>query len=82
MVFTHCDLQSKNILVYHGRLSALLDFEIAGFMPEWREYYIAWRAANEHDGWMEEVDRVLEPYPNENDAMNRLVEVRPVSFLF
>lgn len=45
--FTHADLHPSNILIDQGRLSAILDWECAGFFPEYWEYtkamYGVWR---------------------------------------
>lgn len=37
-VFTHSDLHWSNILVDQGRLSGIIDWECAGFMPEYWEF--------------------------------------------
>lgn len=37
-VFTHADLHPSNIVIDRGRLSGLVDWECAGFYPEYWEY--------------------------------------------
>ncbi|OQE94751.1 hypothetical protein PENNAL_c0003G03888 [Penicillium nalgiovense] len=37
-VFTHADLNTSNILIDHGRLSGIVDWECAGFYPEYWEF--------------------------------------------
>lgn len=37
-VFTHADLNPRNILIDHGRLSGIVDWECAGFYPEYWEF--------------------------------------------
>lgn len=37
-VFTHADLHPSNILIERGRLSAIVDWESAGFFPEYWEF--------------------------------------------
>lgn len=37
-VFTHADLHPSNILIDRGRLSGIVDWECAGFYPEYWEY--------------------------------------------
>ena len=37
-VFTHADLSPSNILIDHERLSAIVDWECAGFYPEYWEF--------------------------------------------
>jgi thiamine kinase-like enzyme len=36
--FTHADLNLRNILVKDGRISAIVDWENAGWFPEYWEY--------------------------------------------
>lgn len=36
--FTHGDMGPHNILVENGRISAVLDWELAGWYPEYWEY--------------------------------------------
>ncbi|KAG5993610.1 hypothetical protein E4U43_003453 [Claviceps pusilla] len=38
IVFTHGDLHSANILMHNGRLSGIIDWETAGWFPEYWEY--------------------------------------------
>jgi aminoglycoside phosphotransferase len=44
-VFTHSDLFFSNVLVDGGRLSGIVDWENAGFMPEYWEFTKAMRAS-------------------------------------
>ncbi|KAG0125903.1 kinase-like domain-containing protein, partial [Tuber indicum] len=37
-VLTHADLHQGNILVRHGKIAAIIDWEGAGFFPRWMEY--------------------------------------------
>ncbi|KAJ5158373.1 Aminoglycoside phosphotransferase [Penicillium coprophilum] len=37
-VFTHADLHPKNIIINRGRLSGIVDWECAGFYPEYWEF--------------------------------------------
>lgn len=39
IVFTHGDLRRRNILVENGRITAILDWEYAGWYPEWWQYW-------------------------------------------
>ncbi|MCJ1361186.1 hypothetical protein MMC16_000284 [Acarospora aff. strigata] len=43
VVFTHGDLLHHNILIHDGHVSAILDWEAAGWLPEYWEYTTAWR---------------------------------------
>lgn len=44
-VFTHSDLFFSNVLIDGGRLSGIVDWECAGFLPEYWEFTKAMRAA-------------------------------------
>ncbi|KAJ5094389.1 hypothetical protein N7456_010250 [Penicillium angulare] len=44
--FTHADIHPYNIMIEGGRFSGLVDWECAGFMPEYWEYVKAKRAAH------------------------------------
>ncbi len=37
-VLTHSDLNTSNIMVHDGRVSGIIDWEHAGYFPEWWEY--------------------------------------------
>ncbi|KAF8854049.1 kinase-like protein, partial [Acephala macrosclerotiorum] len=63
--FTHGDISSSNILVKDGKVVALLDFELAGFYPEYWEYTTA-IDVNPYDGfWEFEIPKFLKEYPEE-----------------
>lgn len=38
IVFTHADLNMRNIIVEDGRITGIVDWENAGFFPEYWEY--------------------------------------------
>ena len=65
-VFTHGDVSGSNILVKGGKVVALIDFEMAGFYPEYWEYTTAMNS-NYIKGWREEINKFLTPYPRELD---------------
>lgn len=64
IVLTHGDLDPRNILVREGRVVAIVDWETAGFYPEYWEYAKAHLFADYEHSWMEEkaLDKVLKPY--------------------
>lgn len=80
--FTHSDIQKKNILVIdHGpgtpaRLRssrlALLDWETAGWYPEYWEYFSAFCAIRWHDDWSCKVEQSIKPWPAETALMTLL----------
>ncbi|TVY15576.1 hypothetical protein LARI1_G007834 [Lachnellula arida] len=74
--FTHGDANSANILVRGNKVVALIDFEMAGFYPEYWEYTTAMTTAvnlevYDDSLWKEEIGKFLEEYPEELE-MERL----------
>ncbi|KAI1170872.1 kinase-like protein [Nemania sp. FL0916] len=67
IVFTHGDLVPRNILVRDGNVVGIVDWEMAGYYPEYWEYAKAHFFADYDHPWMEEkvLDQILEPYPVE-----------------
>lgn len=49
IVFTHDDIAARNILISEGRIVALLDWEYAGWYPEYWEYVFALRGMDNID---------------------------------
>ncbi|KAM0230514.1 hypothetical protein ACHAPO_009279 [Fusarium lateritium] len=49
IVFTHGDIAARNILVRDGHIVALLDWEFAGWYPEYWEYVFALRGMDRLD---------------------------------
>lgn len=65
IVLTHNDLCPRNIIVREGQIVAIIDWELAGFYPEYWEYVKAWYRAGIDEPWVADraVDKVLKPYP-------------------
>ncbi|KAH7913239.1 kinase-like domain-containing protein [Hygrophoropsis aurantiaca] len=65
-VFTHSDIAPRNILVKGGRITAIVDWEAAGWYPEYWEY-CRWAVSNYRSSqlWHEMRDTVLDVYPAE-----------------
>jgi aminoglycoside phosphotransferase (APT) family kinase protein len=64
IVLTHGDFAPRNILVNGSKVVAILDWELAGFYPEYWEYAKAvWREAWQ-EGWLKDhaIDQILDPY--------------------
>ncbi|OIW26255.1 kinase-like protein [Coniochaeta ligniaria NRRL 30616] len=49
IVFTHGDIAARNIMMHDGRIVALLDWEFAGWYPEYWEYVFALRGLDNID---------------------------------
>jgi hypothetical protein len=67
IVLTHGDLVPRNILVRNGNVVGIVDWEMAGFYPEYWEYVKGHFFADYGHLWMEErvLDKVLTRYPVE-----------------
>ncbi|KDQ64386.1 hypothetical protein JAAARDRAFT_43455 [Jaapia argillacea MUCL 33604] len=73
ILFAHGDLHPGNILVRDGRVVAILDWEMAGWYPEYWEWCKSlWNARWELEGWATRLEEWLEPYPMEY-AVDRLL---------
>ncbi|KAJ5143212.1 uncharacterized protein N7515_001999 [Penicillium bovifimosum] len=61
IVFTHSDFAPRNILVEGGRVTAILDWEYAGWYPAYWEYIQALRQLKPMPDWPEYLSRILPP---------------------
>lgn len=79
-VFTHGDFQRKNILVEkvavkdgiessQWRVTALLDWEDAGWYPSYWEYASCFVDFGMEEEWPEHLDDILEPFPLESGLL-------------
>lgn len=59
IVFTHSDFSPRNILVDGGRVTAILDWEYAGWYPEYWEYIQAFRQLKPMPDWPNYLTRIL-----------------------
>lgn len=71
VVFTHGDLSSLNIMAQGDQVTGIIDWETAGWWPDYWEYTSAWHVNPYNEFWRDEVDRFLEPMGEELD-MERL----------
>ncbi|KAI9713508.1 MAG: hypothetical protein M1820_000890 [Bogoriella megaspora] len=65
--FTHGDLCSSNILVSGGNISGIVDWESAGWLPEYWEYTSAWNVNMFNVFWRFELERFLHVYEDERE---------------
>lgn len=65
-IFTHSDIAPRNILIKDGKIAAIIDWETAGWYPEYWEY-TRWAVSNYNSlrMWRDLRDDVLDPYPDE-----------------
>ncbi|KAG8978857.1 hypothetical protein FRB94_012710 [Tulasnella sp. JGI-2019a] len=83
IVFTHGDLWHHNILVHNGRVSAILDWESAGWYPEYWEITTVLRFRPEGWWWPEFVRSISpHPYEEEQESDGALIELTGSSFEF
>ncbi|MBZ6376127.1 MAG: phosphotransferase [Kocuria palustris] len=64
MVFTHSDFSSRNILVDENndyQVTAILDWEFAGWYPEWWEYFRAYKSFHRGKDWSDYLCYILPP---------------------
>jgi thiamine kinase-like enzyme len=64
--FTHSVIAPRNILIKDGKIAAIVDWESAGWYPEYWEYN-RWAVSNYTSSqiWHDLRDVVLDPYPDE-----------------
>ncbi|CAI7671898.1 unnamed protein product [Penicillium palitans] len=66
IVFTHGDLNPRNILAENGRITGIVDWENAGFFPEYWEYTKMHYTVRSLIRWLADVvDKVFEGYRDE-----------------
>ena len=70
IVFAHADLSWENILVdpATGNVTGILDWEMAGFWPEWWEYRKALCGGRSRDWWWNILKEIMQEYPSETDT--------------
>lgn len=64
-VFTHADINPFNILVRDDKVVAIIDWEFAGWYPDYWEYTSAWFGNITRTGWQDELCHFLETFPAE-----------------
>lgn len=64
--FTHSDIAPRNILAKDGKIAAIIDWESAGWYPEYWEY-TRWADSNylSSQRWHDMREEVMDPYPDE-----------------
>ncbi|KAH9221242.1 kinase-like domain-containing protein [Leptodontidium sp. 2 PMI_412] len=72
-VFSHADLQRKNILMRNDGSLVIIDWETAGWYPSYWEYTLAmFTCGRWDDDWHTWVTKILDEYPNEYAWMDML----------
>ena len=67
IVLTHCDISPRNIIVRYGKIKGLIDWEDAGWYPEYWEYVKFFQRSGLDDGnwWCYADDIFPQLYPEE-----------------
>ncbi|KAH8203509.1 hypothetical protein TruAng_002380 [Truncatella angustata] len=69
IVFSHGDLNMRNILVRNGRLSGVVDWETSGWYPEYWDYTKAHYITKLHRRWLRIVDKTFQQYGGYEDEL-------------
>ena len=76
IVFTHGDLNPRNILTENGKVTGIVDWENAGWFPEYWEYTKAHYSVRSLMRWLADVvDQVFEGYRDELVVENMLSDL-------
>ncbi|EEH04116.1 conserved hypothetical protein [Histoplasma capsulatum G186AR] len=76
IVFTHGDLNPRNILAENGKITGIVDWENAGWFPEYWEFTKAHYTVRSLIRWLADViDRVFERYRDELLVENMLSDL-------
>jgi serine/threonine protein kinase len=81
VVLTHSDIMPRNILLDdHNIIVAILDWEMAGWMPEQWEYVKAMWMGQYDEGWPEFVGMLLLPYTDDLQLHNKMCVMHGAPF--
>jgi aminoglycoside phosphotransferase len=75
ITFCHGDFSPRNIMVHNGRVAGILDWEYAGWYPEYWEYCKALYTVSWKNDWAKYVGEILCPYYCEYAVDSMLREV-------
>jgi serine/threonine protein kinase len=64
-VFTHGDLNPANIIIRGDNVVGVIDWEFAGWYPDYWEYTSAYYGNVTRTDWQDAIDQFLEPFPAE-----------------
>ncbi|KIJ64527.1 hypothetical protein HYDPIDRAFT_90443, partial [Hydnomerulius pinastri MD-312] len=74
IVFTHGDIDPRNILVDDQDIVvALIDWEMSGWMPEYWEYLKSVHAKWEDEDWLSYTHTMIPAYDNEMAVDDRFI---------
>ncbi|KAM0084120.1 hypothetical protein ACKRZS_003665 [Fusarium odoratissimum] len=62
IVFTHSDINMRNVLMHNGRISGIADRENSGWFSNYWEYTKAHYVTKLHKRWLTVVNRIFESF--------------------
>jgi thiamine kinase-like enzyme len=68
ILLTHGDISPRNIMVRNGHIAAIIDWQYAGWYPEYWEFTKASRTANWRTDWPTYFLQTMKPYFSEEAA--------------
>lgn len=74
IVFTHGDFRPANIIVKDGHVAAILDWEMAGWYPEYWEFAKAFYVEHFVNDWAARILDILTPYYFEEMMYSKLIK--------
>lgn len=63
--FTHGDLAFHKILYLDGKITGIIDWESAGWFPDYWEYAITWDSFWHNPDLRDDIDAMLEAFPED-----------------
>ncbi|KAM5466014.1 hypothetical protein MauCBS54593_006264 [Microsporum audouinii] len=63
--FTHGDLSLRHIYCLKGRITGIIDWETAGWFPDYWEYVMTWDSFWETPAFRDDIAIFLDPFPRE-----------------
>jgi len=75
IVFTHGDFGPANIIIKDGRVAAILDWEMAGWYPDYWEFVKAFYLEGFTSDWATHLLDILTPYYCEQLIYSKLMSV-------
>lgn len=63
--FTHGDLSLRHVYYLNGRITGIIDWESAGWFPDYWEYAMAWDSFWDSPDFRNDISQFLAPFPAE-----------------
>ncbi|KAK7688262.1 hypothetical protein QCA50_008632 [Cerrena zonata] len=75
ILFAHGDIHVHNILTHKGRLTGLVDWDCAGWYPEYWDYVVAIYHIKQHPFWVDSLSRIFPQYQDELEIEREIWKV-------